>query len=176
MIILIIIVFWSILGFYYTGTDMFEGVNFDDITPKGIFDLISILPIFIVLYSILYVTSLIGIGFNYYELCDDMVDVTYITLPRYFKKKWLIHISKEDNPRLHGCMKSTPAKLQEYIVQHYISNNFYFSQDDFKLLKTDLLKWNYINWKKELNSWEKDWLVEFTARERERKINQILAD
>lgn len=178
MTLIIFIVIWGLIGYLYSQTDEFDGIDREQITLKGIFDFIIILPIFIVLFGLMYFATLIGIGFNYYKLCDDVIDVTYIALPRFLKRKWLIHISDEGNPAFHDYIKHTPAKLQELIIQHYISNNYYFSQEDFNLLKTDLLKWNYLDAKSKfgLNNWEKEWLVEFTARERDRKIDQILAD
>ena len=181
--ILIIIIIWTASGWYYSNTNYFKGIFnnplFVDnikINSKAIFDFIVILPLFIFLVTIIYTVSFFAILFKCWDLCEDVMDITYRFMPNFLKKKWLLHLSEPDKGYIASYMEYTPAKLQEIIIDFFIKNEFNFDEYYFNLIKTDMLKWKYLDSKfhRELLTYEKEWLVEFTVSERERKINQIL--
>ena len=76
-------------------------------------------------------------------------------------------------------LEKTPAKLQYIIVDWHIDNIISFNETKFKEIKDNQLRWKYIDFMskhRQLTIWESDWLKQYTADERDRKIDSILND
>lgn len=177
MKILILIIIWGLIGWWYSNTELFEGLD-KKLKLRTIIDLIIILPLFAGTFILLYSSCFFGLLFNIEYLIDKSDDIMYQFMPLPLKRKMLFYFRKTQGTIYISYLSQTPAKLQSIIIDSYIQRNQPLNNEAFEELKTDSLKLEYLDKKSKTEikkySWEEEWFKEFTARERERKINEIL--
>jgi hypothetical protein len=172
---------WVGLGWLWVHRKDFKGIDFtftEKITFRSIIDMIIMSPLVILLMMIIYLSSFIGITFNLWNTAKEFIDITYRFIPFRLKRKWLYHVAESENLYFTTYyIKWAPKELEPIIIQYYIDNNCRIDSDAFDLLKNGQWKWTYLNEaskKRDLFDYESEWLKEFIATERERKINEIL--
>ena len=190
MIAIIVIVVWGIIGWLYSRADFYDGIDKDKLKKlnlRAILDLLVILPIFISLFSYAYLSTIIAITFNWYKMTEpDFIRVFFGFVPNKLKKRFLHNVINQDIKGYAGqkfyiidYLEKTPAKLQSIIVDWHIDNNRRFDAHKFKEIKDNYLQWKYIDCTskyRQLTVWESDWLKQYIADERDRKIDSILND
>jgi hypothetical protein len=170
---------WVGLGWLWCQRKDFKGIDFTftEKIIRSIIDIIIMSPIVILLLLFIYLSSVIGIAFNLWNIAEEFLDISYRFIPFRLKKKWLKHVAESENLYFTNYIKWTPKELEPIIIQYFIDKNYRFDSDALELLKNDQWKWTYLNEaskKRDLFDYESEWLKEFIATERERKINEIL--
>lgn len=146
---------------------------------KNIGKIIYILPMIIIIPIFVYLLCMFCLIFNFWlDAASDMIDSIYPVLLPFYKKKWInFYLNKnQKSVDTYELIKYSNKELQRIIIQDYIKKNMWFNQTTFIALKDGNDKWEYLNLKstkRGLNDWEKLWLKEFIALERDRKIDEI---